>query len=70
MPTGSVPRWPSTLSTSRLLTSQLMLGNMQAKFDRGKVSMMASLDHTMWFHEAFHVAEWLLLVVRHCAYPD
>lgn len=43
---------------------------MQANIDKGRVTMMASLDHTMWFHNSFHMNDWLLMVVRALTHPD
>lgn len=60
----NAPYLDSMLSTSRLLFSQFLLGAMQANINKGPPSMMASLDHTMWFSNAFHMSDWLLMVVR------
>ena len=57
-------------STSPRSHSQFLLGNMQANIDKGRVTMMASLDHTMWFHNSFHMNDWLLMVVRALTHPD
>lgn len=43
---------------------QFMLGNMLANIKKKAPSMMASLDHTMWFHNDFDMTNWLLMVVR------
>lgn len=67
----SAPCLDSMLSTSRFLFSQFLLGAMQANLKKGPPTMMASLDHTMWFSNAFHMSDWLLMVVRiHLAYLD
>lgn len=46
---------------------QFMLGNMLANLREGPPSMMASLDHTMWFHNDFDMSNWLLMVVENQA---
>lgn len=43
---------------------QFMLGSIQANVRENAVTMMTSLDHTMWFHNDFSMSEWLLMVVR------
>ncbi|KAI3625711.1 hypothetical protein CBS9595_001072 [Malassezia furfur] len=43
---------------------QFLLGAMQANINKGPPSMMASLDHTMWFSNAFHMSDWLLMVIE------
>lgn len=43
---------------------QFMLGNIQANIKESSLKMMASLDHTMWFHNDFTMSQWLLMVVR------
>ena len=45
-------------------TDQLLLVNMQSSIRSLVPSMMASLDHTMWFHNDFTMKDWLLMVVR------
>ncbi|PVU95422.1 hypothetical protein BB559_002742 [Furculomyces boomerangus] len=49
------------LSDFRLLfTSTLPHGVSHNGANKGKISMMASLDHSMWFHSPVNVNEWLL----------
>jgi len=45
-------------SDHRLLTTPLLPHNLHYKDPR--VSIMASLDHSMWFYEPFRADEWLL----------
>ncbi|WFD21593.1 palmitoyl-CoA hydrolase [Malassezia equina] len=46
---------------------QFMLGSIQANVRENPVTMMTSLDHTMWFYNHFSMSEWLLMVVENQA---
>lgn len=45
-------------SDHRLLSTPLLPHGLN--FKDGQVTMMASLDHSMWFYEPFRADEWLL----------
>ncbi|WFD29612.1 palmitoyl-CoA hydrolase [Malassezia sp. CBS 17886] len=61
---GSVNRQRAVLGFH---VDQFMLSTMMASVPHGVPAMMASLDHTMWFHNAFDMSDWLLMVMENQA---
>ncbi|KAJ2827453.1 acyl-CoA thioesterase [Coemansia erecta] len=47
-----------------LISTSLRPFEMDAQDARYKLSMLVSLDHTVWFHEPFRADEWLLYVME------
>lgn len=42
------------------ISDWLLLGTALVPYPRFRSSMMASLDHSMWFHSHFKADEWML----------